>query len=111
MGARPSKGVFDTAAKKELEARVEALLAERYARVGAMSFLEPGLSVIADADGVHLEDTPNPDALASIELHDLPSVRSFLIIRNTEMAIPRDVLANIATEAARAVSRKLNALV
>lgn len=110
MGGKTADKLVGLGVKKELEARIETVLAERYERDGSLSLLVPGLCIEADASGIHLSDTRNESALASVELHELPSVRSFLVIRTTEIAIPRDVLANIAFEAARAIARQLNAL-
>ena len=97
-------------AKQELEARIEQLLMARYEKNGAISLLEPSLRIVAIGERIELATEEIADAISEVKLRELPSVLAFLVVREENLAIPRDVVANIATEAARATAERINSL-
>ncbi len=98
-------------AKRELEALIEGLLLTRYDQNGAISLLDPELRVVAIGEQITLATAVVTDAICDVKLRALPSIMAFLVVRDNDLAVPRDVVANIATEAAREIAKRINALV
>jgi hypothetical protein len=97
-------------AKQELEATVESLLLAHHTQHGADSLLNPDLRIVAIGERIELATEPINDAICEVKLRELPTVLSFLVVREENLAVPRDVVANIATEAARLMAKRVNAL-
>lgn len=102
--------LFGHRAKQELEGTVERLLLAHHRAHGADSLLKPDLRIIARGTEIAIAEHKVNDAIAEVELRELPTVLSFLVVREQELAVPRDVVTNIATEAARLLARRINAL-
>jgi hypothetical protein len=102
--------VFGHAAKQELEGRVESLLLAHHSKHGAHTLLDAELRVIAIGTEVILAHEAHPEAIAEVKLRELPTVLAFLVVREDYLAVPRDVVSNIATEAARKLSRRIKSL-
>ncbi len=97
-------------AKQELEAEIERLLIAHYEKNGATSLLDPSLRIMAIGERIELSTSPIEAAISEVMLRELPSVMAFLVVREEHLAVPRDVLANIATEAARLIAKRIDAL-
>ncbi len=78
---------------------------------GPMSLLDPELRVVAIGEQITLATDVVTDAICDVKLRDLPSIMAFLVVRDNDVAIPRDVVANIAAEAAREIAKRISALV
>jgi hypothetical protein len=97
-------------AKRELIDQIEQLLLEHHTQHGADSLLNPQLRVVAIHDRITLETESIPDAICEVMLRELPTVLSFIVVREDNLAIPRDVVINIAYEASRLISKRINLL-
>jgi len=98
--------------KRDLSKHITRILSARYDEKGPLSLLEPDLVIVLvnadDLSNVRLIDDDATSFAATVQVRELPTVLSFLIIRESEIAIPRDILPSIAMEAASAIFRKLN---
>jgi hypothetical protein len=108
-------GLLDAVSKRELRARLAQLLFDEYDSRGPARLLDPTLCVVVTANGVALADasvsnTSAPEPLAEVRVATLPSALSYQVIRTENIAIHRDVVKDLAHEAARAIAQQLNAL-
>ena len=108
--ALPEDPILGSHARRELAGQIEALLLNHHTRYGADSLLATGLRVVAIHDGILLATEAHSEAICEVMLRELPSVLSFLVVREDNLAVPRDVVFEIAHEASRAISKRINLL-
>jgi|GEM_PF-4962851 len=106
----PEEKILGHHAKRELVKQIEGLLLNHHTLHGAVSLLDAGLRVVAIHDRILLASEPNPDAICEVMLRELPTVLSFLVVREDNLAVPRDVVSEIAYEASRVISKRINLL-
>ncbi len=96
--------------KRELESQIEAALQAICATAGQSSLFAQGLRIIVTVEGVRISHEVASNALAEVALRDLNVIKSFLVIRDEHLAIPRDILQDVAGEAARTLVRQIRSL-
>ena len=108
--SQPAAELMTSDAKRELESHIEAALQAHCGAAGQSSLFAQGLRIIVSVDGVRISHESASNSLAEVGLRDLNVMQSFLVIRDEHLAIPQDVLQDIAGEAARALVRQIRAL-
>lgn len=106
----PEDKVLGRHAKRELISQIEALLLNHHTLHGADSLLNPELRVVAIHDRILLATESDPDAICEVMLRELPTILSFLVVREDNLAVPRDVVTEIAYEASCLISERINLL-
>lgn len=107
---RIEEQVIGLDAKRELMDQIEKLLLEHHTQHGADSLLNPQLRLVAIHDRILLMTESAPDAICEVMLRELPTILSFVAIREDNLAVPHDVVVNIAYEASRLISKRINLL-
>lgn len=98
--------------KGELEALILARLEHHYESHGAKALLAPGLMLAVSADGPALvaREQVNGTHLASVEIRHLFTALCYLAGDGGEVAMPRDALPSLATEATSVTAAQINKL-
>jgi hypothetical protein len=98
--------------KGELEALILAQLEGHYAAHGATSLLEPGLLIAVSASGPEIVPRARDGGgyLAHVEIRHLFTALCYLAGDSGPMAMPRDALPSLATEATSATAAQINKL-
>ncbi len=107
---QPDNQIVGSLARRELNQQITQLLLEYHAQHGADSLLNPALRLVAIHDSILLVAEPTPDAICEVMLRELPTILSFLVVREDNLAVPRDVVDTIAFEASRLISKRINLL-
>lgn len=96
--------------KTELETMLEERLRLFYETEGATAFIEPGWAIVLQARrGVMVTQADSSEEdLARVELRTLNSIRSLMATDPPNVAVTRNMLANLATEATRELSTQIN---
>jgi len=100
--------LLGNAEKGELERLILERLADHYDRNGSSALLAEGLRVIVNVDGVAIDSGENPDPLAAVEIRTLFTALCYLT--GGTLAMPRDSLESLATEATSAAAQQINRL-
>ena len=98
--------LLGNAEKAELEQLILAKLAEHYDKNGSSALLEEGLRVIVNGSGVLLDSGETPHPLAAVEIRSLFTALCY--VTGGTLALPRDALGSLATEATSAVAAQVN---
>ena len=95
---------------KAEKAQLEELILEQLTRFfeanGPTALLEEGIRVIVTGQGVEVDRGNVPDPLAAVPVRTLFTALCYL--DSPTLAIPRDALASLATEATSAAAAQIN---
>jgi hypothetical protein len=100
--------LLGNAEKGELERLILERLTDHYDRNGSSALLAEGLRVIVNVDGVAIDSGEHPDPLAAVEIRTLFTALCYLT--GGTLAMPRDSLGSLATEATSAAAQQINRL-
>ena len=100
--------LLGNAEKGELERLILERLTDHYDRNGSSALLAEGLRVIVNVNGVAIDSGENPDPLAAVEIRTLFTALCYLT--GGTLAMPRDSLESLATEATSAAAQQINRL-
>jgi len=100
--------LLGNAEKGELERLILERLTDHYDRNGSSALLAEGLRVVVNVDGVAIDSGENPDPLAAVEIRTLFTALCYLT--GGTLAMPRDSLGSLATEATSAAAQQINRL-
>ena len=100
--------LLGNAEKGELERLILERLTDHYDRNGSSALLAEGLRVIVNVDGVAIDSGENHDPLAAVEIRTLFTALCYLT--GGTLAMPRDSLESLATEATSAAAQQINRL-
>jgi len=98
--------LLGNAEKAELEKLILERLVERYEARGSGAILAEGLRVVANGDGIALDEGEVADPLAAVEVRSLFTALCYVTGGTT--ALPRDALEPLASEATSALSAQIN---
>ena len=98
--------LLGNAEKAELETLILARLSEHYEEHGSSSLLVEGLRVVVNGAGVKLDMGETPHPLAAVEIRTLFTALCYLT--GGTLALPRDALGSLATEATSAAAAQVN---
>lgn len=101
--------LLGNAEKAELEKLILDRFTEHYETRGAGALLAEGLRVVVNASGIALDHGQTKDALAAVEVRSL--LTALCYVSGGTVAIPRDALAALASEAAGACASQINRIV
>ncbi len=101
--------LLGNAEKGELERLIHERLVEHYDRHGPASLLEPGVKIVVDASGPAIATQEGPRTLAAVDVRSLFTVMC-LLAADGAPGLPREELATLANEAARATAAQINRL-
>lgn len=108
--AEPDAELMSGDALRELRVDIETGLRAQCEEAGSTSFLAPNLRIFLTVDGVQVTKVAVKNSLAHVVLRDLNVIRSYLVIRDDHLAIPQDILQDIARESARVLARQIRQL-
>jgi hypothetical protein len=95
------------AEKGQLEELILEKLTEHFERHGTGALLEEGVRVVVQASGVSIDKGEAPDPLAAVPIRTLFTALCYLTSGAT-LALPRDALPPLATEATSAAAAQIN---
>ena len=98
--------LLGNAEKAELEALILTRLTEHYDANGSSALLAEGLRVVVNGSGVQLDSGETPHPLAAVEIRTLFTALCYLT--GGTLALPRDALGSLATEATSAAAAQVN---
>ena len=98
--------LLGNAEKAELETLILAKLSEHYEQHGSSALLAEGLRVVVNGSGVQLDTGETRQPLAAVEIRTLFTALCYLT--GGTMALPRDALGSLATEATSAAAAQVN---
>jgi hypothetical protein len=98
--------LLGNAEKAELETLILAKLTEHYDEHGSSALLGEGLRVVVNGAGVRLDTGDTPHPLAAVEIRTLFTALCYLT--GGTLALPRDALGSLATEATSAAAAQVN---
>jgi hypothetical protein len=101
--------LLGNAEKAELEKLILDRLTEHYDAHGSTALLAEGLRVVATADGVSLDRGEARDPLATVEVRSLFTALCY--VSGGTVALPRDALESLASEATSSVAAQINRIV
>ncbi len=101
--------LLGNAEKAELERLILARLVEHYEAHGSGALLTEGLRVVVNAAGIAIDRGETLDPLAMVEVRSLFTALCY--VTGGTMALPRDGLEPLATEATSALAAQINRLV
>ena len=101
--------LLGNAEKAELETLILQRLTEHYERHGPQALLEEGLRVVVNADGVAIDAGDSAEPLAAVPLRSLFTALCY--VTGGTLALPRDALQSLATEATSAAAQQINRIV
>jgi hypothetical protein len=110
MGA-PRRGKRDVpllgnAEKAELELLILSKLTEHYDKHGSGALLTEGLRVVVNGSGITLDSGEAAHPLAAVEIRSLFTALCYVTAGT--LALPRDALGSLATEATSAAAAQVN---
>jgi hypothetical protein len=98
--------LLGNAEKGELEALILERITEHYERFGSSALLAEGLRVVVGVDGVAIDSGETADPLAAVPVRSLFTALCY--VTGGTLAIPRDALESLATEATSAAAQQIN---
>jgi len=98
--------LLGNAEKAELESLILAKLADYYDANGSSALLAEGLRVVVNGGGVKIDAGETPHPLAAVEIRTLFTALCYLT--GGTLALPRDALGSLATEATSAAAAQVN---
>jgi hypothetical protein len=98
--------LLGNAEKGELERLILARLTDHYERHGSSALLIEGLRLVVNVDGVEIDEGKTPDPLAAVEVRSLFTALCY--VTGGTLALPRDALESLATEATSAAAQQIN---
>ena len=98
--------LLGNAEKAELESLILAKLTEHYEEQGSSALLAEGLRVVVNGSGVKLDSGETPHPLAAVEIRTLFTALCY--VTGGTLALPRDALGSLATEATSAAAAQVN---
>ena len=98
--------LLGNAEKAELEKLILERLTERYETEGSSALLTDGLRVVVNADGIALDEGEMIEPLAAVEVRSLFTALCY--VTGGTLALPRDALESLASEATSALSAQIN---
>ena len=98
--------LLGNAEKGELERLILARFTEHYDAHGSSALLAEGLRLVVNVEGVKLDTGETSDPLAAVEVRSLFTALCYLT--GGTLALPRDSLAALATEATSAAAQQIN---
>jgi hypothetical protein len=98
--------LLGNAEKAELESLIFTKLTDHYEQHGSSALLAEGLRVIVNGTGVALDMGETPHPLAAVEIRTLFTALCYLT--GGTLALPRDALGSLATEATSAAAAQVN---
>ena len=98
--------LLGNAEKAELEQLILSKLTEHYEKNGSSALLQEGLRVVVNGAGVLLDSGETPHALAAVEIRSLFTALCY--VTGGTLALPRDALGSLATEATSAAAAQVN---
>ena len=94
--------------KRELELLILERFVQSYEQHGSEALLQEGLRVVVNGDGVRLDGGETLDPLAQVPIRELFTALCYVTAGT--LALPRDALETLATEAASALAAQINRL-
>ena len=101
--------LLGNAEKGELERLILARLTDHYERHGSSALLVEGVRVVVNASGVEIDGGETADPLAAVEVRSLFTALCY--VTGGTVALPRDALTSLATEATSAAAQQINRIV
>jgi len=101
--------LLGNAEKAELEKLILDRFTEHYEAQGASALLAEGLRVVVNASGIALDHGEMSDVLAAVEVRSLFTALCY--VSGGTLAIPRDALESLASEATSAAASQINRIV
>jgi hypothetical protein len=98
--------LLGNAEKGELERLILARLAEHHEQHGSSALLLEGVRIIVNVEGVAIDAGETPDPLAAVEVRTLFTALCY--VTGGTLALPRDALESLATEATSAAAQQIN---
>jgi len=98
--------LLGNAEKAELEQLILSKLTEHYDKNGSSALLVEGLRVVVNGSGITLDSGETPHPLAAVEIRSLFTALCY--VTGGTMALPRDALGSLATEATSAAAAQVN---
>jgi hypothetical protein len=98
--------LLGNAEKAELEALILARMTEQYEQKGSSALLAEGLRVVVSGGGVLIDSGETKHPLAAVEIRTLFTALCY--VTGGTMALPRDALGSLATEATSAAAAQVN---
>jgi hypothetical protein len=102
----PDVPLLGNAEKAELESLILARLTDHYDRNGSSGLLVEGLRVVVNGSGVAIDGGETPHPLAAVEIRSLFTALCY--VTGGTLALPRDALGSLATEATSAAAAQVN---
>jgi hypothetical protein len=102
----PDVPLLGNAEKAELESLILATLTDHYDRNGSSALLAEGLRVVVKGSGVTIDAGETPHPLAAVEIRSLFTALCY--VTGGTLALPRDALGSLATEATSAAAAQVN---
>ncbi len=98
--------LLGNAEKAEMEHLILERFTARYDERGPSALLEAGLRVVVNGNGVVLDEGETGDPLAAVDVRSLFTAMCYLT--GGTLALPREALAALATEATGALAAQVN---
>ena len=98
--------LLGNAEKAELEQLILAKLTEHYDKHGSSALLVEGLRVVVNGSGITLDGGEARHPLAAVEIRSLFTALCY--VTGGTLALPRDALGSLATEATSAAAAQVN---
>ena len=98
--------LLGNAEKAELEQLILSKLTEHYDKHGSSALLVEGLRVVVNGSGITLDGGETRHPLAAVEIRSLFTALCY--VTGGTMALPRDALGSLATEATSAAAAQVN---
>jgi hypothetical protein len=98
--------LLGNAEKGELERLILGRLTEHYEQHGSSALLLEGVRIIVSVAGVAIDMGETADPLAAVEVRSLFTALCY--VTGGTLALPRDSLASLATEATSAAAQQIN---
>jgi hypothetical protein len=98
--------LLGNAEKGELEGLILEKFTEHYDKLGSGALLVEGLRLVVNVDGVALDRGETRDPLAVVVVRSLFTALCY--VTGGTLALPRDALETLATEATSAAAQQIN---
>ena len=106
LGYNPLVPILGNAEKAELESLILEKLTQYHDQHGSSALLNAGVRVVVQVDGVRVDTGETADPLAAVEIRSLFTALCY--VTGGTMALPRDALGSLATEATSAAAAQVN---